>query len=62
MTRETFFSELKVFAAQVGLKIKDIALPLRLILTGSIESPDLGGVAVLLGKDEIISRIQNIKV
>jgi glutamyl/glutaminyl-tRNA synthetase len=35
-------------------------LPLRVILTGTTESPDLGSVVYFLKKDEVISRVKNI--
>jgi glutamyl-tRNA synthetase len=57
LSKETFFADLKSFAIQHGLKIKDLALPLRMILTGTIESPDLGSVVFYLGKEETIRRI-----
>ena len=61
ISKETFFNDLKIFATTHGLKIKEIALPLRIILTGTTESPDLGSVAYYLGKDKVINRIKSLK-
>lgn len=56
----TFFQDLKNFCNNNSIKIKDIALPLRVILTGTTESPDLGSVVYFLKKEEVIFRVKNI--
>jgi glutamyl-tRNA synthetase len=51
---------LKDFAISEELKFKDIALPLRAILTGTLSSPSIYIILDCLGKDEVISRINDI--
>ena len=51
---------LKDFAISEELKFKDIALPLRVILTGTLSSPSIYIILDCLGKDEVISRINDI--
>ena len=48
----------RVFAEEKGLKLGAVAQPLRAALTGSTVSPPIFGVAVLLGKNEALTRIQ----
>jgi glutamyl-tRNA synthetase len=42
---------------QHGLKFPKIAMPLRVILTGSAQSPSIHEVMVLMGKQEVIRRL-----
>ena len=51
---------LKDFSISEELKFKDIALPLRVILTGTLSSPSIYIVLDSLGKDEVINRINDI--
>lgn len=51
---------LKDFAISEELKFKDIALPLRAILTGTLSSPSIYIILDCLGKNEVISRINDI--
>ena len=51
---------LKDFSISEELKFKDIALPLRAILTGALSSPSIYIVLDSLGKDEVIKRINDI--
>ena len=39
------------------LKFRDVGLPLRIIITGSISSPSIVHVMEILGKDEILDRL-----
>jgi glutamyl-tRNA synthetase len=43
-----------------GLKLGNLAQPLRAALTGLDASPSLFEVAALLGKDETLLRIENL--
>ena len=45
------------YATQKGLKLGDVAQPLRAALSGSTVSPPIFGVAALLGKAESLKRI-----
>jgi len=51
---------LKDFSISEELKFKDIALPLRAILTGTLSSPSIYNILDCLGKDEVINRINDI--
>jgi glutamyl-tRNA synthetase len=51
---------LKDFSISEELKFKDIALPLRAILTGTLSSPSIYIILDCLGKDEVINRINDI--
>ena len=51
---------LKDFSISEELKFKDIALPLRAILTGTLSSPSIYIILDCLGKNEVISRINDI--
>jgi glutamyl-tRNA synthetase len=44
--------------AQKGLKLKDIAQPLRVALTGSKVSPGIYETMVVLGRDRVLERIE----
>lgn len=41
-----------------GIKGKDLFMPTRAILTGNVHGPELNNVIELLGKDEILNRIE----
>ena len=51
---------LKDFSSSKGLKFKDIAIPLRAVLTGTLSSPGIYNVLDCLGKDEVLKRIEDI--
>ena len=40
------------------LKFRDIGLPLRIIITGSMSSPSIVHIMEILGKDEILNRLK----
>jgi len=48
----------RAYAEEKGLKLGAVAQPLRAALTGSTISPPIFGVAVLLGKNEALARVQ----
>jgi glutamyl-tRNA synthetase len=48
------------FIAEKGLKLKDLAQPLRVGLTGSTVSPGIFEVICLLGKEKTLKRLQKI--
>ena len=51
---------LKGFSSYKGLNLKDIAIPLRAVLTGTLSSPGIYNVLDCLGKDEVLKRIEDI--
>ena len=50
---------LRVFAETEGLKLGQVAQPLRAALTGSISSPPIFDVLVALGRDESLARLRD---
>ena len=49
---------LKDFSSSKGIKFKDLGLPLRAVLTGTLSSPS-NNVLDCLGKDEVLNRIDD---
>lgn len=49
---------LRGFAAERGLKLGQVAQPLRAALTGSLETPGLFEIMALLGKERTLSRLE----
>jgi len=43
------------------LKFPKVAMPLRVMLTGIAQSPSIDQVMVLLGRDEVMMRIDDAK-
>lgn len=49
----------RAFAETHGLKFANLAQAVRVALTGSLVSPGLFEVMVILGKDEVIGRLED---
>jgi len=49
----------RAYAEEKGLKLGAVAQPLRAALSGSNVSPPIFGVAEILGKDEVLARIED---
>lgn len=56
-TKEGIENYLRTLAEEKGIKLKMIAQPLRVALTGKIVSPGIDEVMVTLGKDRVVKRI-----
>lgn len=56
-SHENIGLQLKEFADKNSLKLKDVAQPLRVALTGSTASPGLFEIMELLGKDKVLHRL-----
>jgi glutamyl-tRNA synthetase len=56
-TVETTEELVRAFAGRSGMKLGNIAQPLRVALTGRITSPPIFEVLAVLGKDESLARI-----
>lgn len=56
-TREGIESFLKAMAEEKGTKLKNIAQPLRVALTGKTVSPGIDEIMITLGKDRVLKRI-----
>ena len=40
------------------IKGKNLWMPIRLAITGQMHGPDIGNIVEILGRDEVIRRIQ----
>ncbi|MCH7888371.1 MAG: glutamate--tRNA ligase [Proteobacteria bacterium] len=58
---ETLERAARAFAAHEGVKLGDVAQPLRAALTGSRTSPGIFEVMVVLGRAETLARIGDVK-
>jgi glutamyl-tRNA synthetase len=45
-----------------GVKLGELAQPLRAALTGSTVSPPIFAVASIFGKDEVIARLKDLHI
>lgn len=54
------FEALKETATSLKLKIPQIAKPVRVLLTGTVASPDLGIVLEALGKERALKRLRSL--
>ncbi|WP_431284823.1 glutamate--tRNA ligase [Humitalea sp. 24SJ18S-53] len=57
-SREALETTLRAQADILGIKLKDLAQPLRAALTGSLQSPPLDATLVALGREESLARIE----
>ena len=52
--------DIKEFARNEGLKLGEIALPLRAALTGKTVSPGIFEILNVLGKEQSLARINDV--
>ncbi len=57
-TAETIHHEISAVVAEFSLKFPKVAMPLRVMITGTAQSPSIDQVMDLLGKEETLARIQ----
>lgn len=57
LTAESFKQLIKEIQKETGIKGKDLFQPVRLALTGKEHGPELGLIAYVLGKKELLKRI-----
>jgi nondiscriminating glutamyl-tRNA synthetase len=57
--KENVYASFKAAMKNAKLKGKDFYMTLRLVLTGKHEGPELIDILEILGKEEVIARIQN---
>jgi len=55
--RETIHAALKSSAQQYGLKMGQVAMPLRVMVTGETQTPSIDATLELIGRDEVTRRI-----
>lgn len=60
ITAENFKPILNEVQIETGLKGKNLYMPIRLALSGEEHGPELGLIAYVLGKDEVIKRLKQI--
>ena len=60
-TRATIEFTVKSVCAQYALKLPSLAQPTRCALTGTLTSPSIYDLMVLLGKDEVLKRLNNFE-
>lgn len=58
-TKDSIGRTLKDFASGKGLKLGKIAMPLRVMVTGEAHTPPIDAVLELLGKSEVLARMEN---
>jgi glutamyl-tRNA synthetase len=57
-TAEAIHHEISVVVTEFGLKFPKIAMPLRVMITGIVQSPSIDQVMAILGREETLARIQ----
>ena len=57
-TKEALAPMIKEVLAAHDLKMPQLAMPLRLVLTGQLQTPAIDAVLVLLGRETILARVQ----
>ena len=60
-SEESINNKLKTFVKNEEIKFPIIAMPLRVILAGTDQTPSVGSVMAILGKQEVNSRLQSFK-
>lgn len=55
---EKTFDLFKEVAASLSVKVPEVAKPVRVLLTGTLQSPDMGIVSAALGKDRVLERLK----
>jgi glutamyl-tRNA synthetase len=58
-TREALATLIKTVLADRGLKMPQLAIPLRLAVTGQTQTPAIDAVLALLGRDLVLQRLSN---
>jgi len=56
---EALAALIRAHTEELGIKLKDLAQPLRAALTGRTTSPGVFEVMVVLGRDEVLARLQD---
>ena len=59
-TREALTAMLKEVLATHKLKMPQLAMPLRLLLTGQLQTPSIDAVVELFGRDVVLARLQPV--
>lgn len=57
--REAIHHEIKQTVASHSLKFPNLAMPLRVMVTGEVQTPAIDAVLELLGKEETLLRLRD---
>ena len=57
--KDAIHSALKATASAAGVKMGQLAMPLRIIVTGQSQTPSIDAVLELIGRDETLKRIRH---
>jgi glutamyl-tRNA synthetase len=60
VTVENFKPVVSEVQKETGVKGKNLFMPIRLALTGEEHGPELGMIAYVLGKEEVLKRLKNV--
>ena len=58
LTAKEFKQVVSKVQNSTGIKGKNLWMPIRIALTGQLHGPDIGSIVDIIGKNEIIKRIQ----
>ncbi|RJG15026.1 glutamate--tRNA ligase [Massilia cavernae] len=58
-TKEAIAAMIKEVLAADGLKMPQIAMPLRLIITGQLQTPAIDAVLAIVGRETVLARVNN---
>ncbi|MCT9123314.1 glutamate--tRNA ligase [Cupriavidus gilardii] len=56
--REAISAEFKAVLAEFGLKMPKLAMPVRLLVVGQLQTPSIDAVLELIGRDTVLRRLQ----
>jgi len=60
-TREALSAAIKAVLADRGMKMPQLAIPLRVAVTGQQQTPAIDAVLALLGKDRVLGRLSQLE-
>lgn len=60
-TREALATQMKAILATYQLKMPQLAMPLRLLLTGQLQTPAIDAVVEILGREAVLARLHTVK-
>ena len=58
--KDAWWAKIVAIAADKGVKNGDVAMNLRVALTGRTNTPDLYSIMQVMGADRVISRIKDV--
>ena len=58
--REALSAMMKGLLKQNKMKMPQVAMPLRLLLTGQLHTPSIDAVVCLFGREKVLSRLKDL--